>query len=252
MAHIVVDGVSETTTTTGTGAITVAGALTGAISFSSKLAVNDTCPYEIHGIDGSGNRTGEWETGLGTYSATNTITRTEVHASSNGGAAVSFSAGTKVISLAVTSDELKNMPTVVLASDSTNSTTTLANVTGMLFSAEASATYEVEFMGAYQTAATTTGIALALDIPSGSVIGINVASVSATALSGTEQIADAATTGATTGVRAINTNAPLWAKWIVQISTTGGSVQLMMKSEVASSAAVLKANLCMLKARRIK
>ncbi len=252
MPHIIKDRVCESATTTGTGAFTLAGALTGFRAFSAVCAVNDTVPYLIWGVDASGNATGEWEVGVGTYSAASTLTRTTVEDSSNAGAAVTFSAGTKYVALSVNADELKNMPTTVLASDLANSTTTLANVTGMSFSAEANATYEVEFTGVYQTAATTTGIALALDIPSGSVYGMGVVMTSVTAVAGFNQIADAATTGASTGVTTAATNTPMFAKWIVAVGATGGTVQLMMKSEVASSAATLKAGLCLLKARRVK
>jgi hypothetical protein len=48
--------------------------------------------------------TGEWETGYGTYSGANTITRTTVLASSDAGAAVDFDAGTKRVMIALTAD----------------------------------------------------------------------------------------------------------------------------------------------------
>ena len=41
--------------------------------------------------------TDEWEVGLGTYSGTNTLTRTTVLSSSNSGSATNFSAGTKFV-----------------------------------------------------------------------------------------------------------------------------------------------------------
>lgn len=90
----IADRIRETTTTTGTGAITLAGAATGFGAFSSVCAVGDTCYYALQAVDGSGNPTGVWETGLGTYSATNTLTRTTVLSSSNAGAAVTLPTGT--------------------------------------------------------------------------------------------------------------------------------------------------------------
>lgn len=95
MAHVLADRVMETSTTTGTDAFTLAGAYTGYRRFSAVLSTNDTCRYCIAGVDGNGNDTGEWEVGLGTYSATNTLTRTTVESSSNANAAVNFSAGNK-------------------------------------------------------------------------------------------------------------------------------------------------------------
>jgi hypothetical protein len=130
-----------------------------------------------------------------------------------------------------------------LASDVANSTTTLAPVTGLSFSASANTTYLVELIGAFQSAATTTGIAVAVDIPSGSVIGLAVSSISATGVGSTEQIADSATTGVTTGVRAAATNVPLSARFIVAVGATGGTLQLQFRSEIAATAVTMKANL---------
>jgi chemotaxis response regulator CheB len=138
-----------------------------------------------------------------------------------------------------------------LAADVANSTTTLAPVTGLNFSAAANTTYLVELVGAFQSAASTTGIALALDIPSGAVAGQLIHNVSATGLGGTEQSADNATTGATTGVRAAASNVTITARWIVAIGSTGGTVQLQFRSEVAASAVTMKAALTAMGRRTI-
>jgi hypothetical protein len=130
-----------------------------------------------------------------------------------------------------------------LTTDVANSTVTLAPVTGLSFAAAANTTYLVEAVGTFQSAATTTGIALALDIPSGSVAGHAVHSTSATAVGGTEQIADNATTGASAGVRAAATNIPITARFIVAIGATAGTVQLQFRSEIAASAVTMKAAL---------
>lgn len=94
MAHITNDRVQETTTTTGTGALTLAGAVTGFRAFSSVCANNDTAFYSIFSASGS-----EWEVGLGTWGTGNILTRTTVINSSNAGAAVNLSAGTKTVIL---------------------------------------------------------------------------------------------------------------------------------------------------------
>ena len=95
MAHILRDRVMETASTTGTGAFTLAGAYTGYQAFSAVCSVSDTFRYCIEAIDANGNPAGDWEVGLGTYSGADTLTRTTVEASSNGGAAVNFGAGNK-------------------------------------------------------------------------------------------------------------------------------------------------------------
>lgn len=91
MALVVADRVKETTTTTGTGAISLGGAEANFIAFSSALSDGDTTYYAI--ID---NVNQAYEVGLGTYTASgNTLARTTVLASSNSGSAVNFSAGSK-------------------------------------------------------------------------------------------------------------------------------------------------------------
>lgn len=138
-----------------------------------------------------------------------------------------------------------------LAADVANSTVTLAPVTGLSFAATANTSYLVEVIGAFTSAATTTGIAIALDIPSGTVAGLANHAISATGLGGTEQIADNATTGATTGVRAANANVPITGRFLVSIGATAGTVQLMLRSEIAASAVTMKAGLTALGRRVI-
>lgn len=100
MAHVVADLVLETSTTTGTGNLTLAGAVSAHRAFSAACANNDTFFYTIQHQSAN-----EYEYGLGTYvSATPAIARTTIIGSSNAGSAVNFSAGTKrigIVSLAL-------------------------------------------------------------------------------------------------------------------------------------------------------
>jgi hypothetical protein len=90
MALVVADRVKETTTTTGTGTVTLLGASTGYQSFSA-IGNSNTTYYTIAGTTGS-----EWEVGIGTYTSSGTtLSRDTVLSSSNSGSLVSFSAGTK-------------------------------------------------------------------------------------------------------------------------------------------------------------
>jgi hypothetical protein len=90
MAFVLADRVKETTTTTGTGTVTLLGASTGFQSFSAIGNANTTY-YTI-----AGQSTSEWEVGIGTYTSSGTtLARTTVISSSNAGALVNFSAGTK-------------------------------------------------------------------------------------------------------------------------------------------------------------
>ena len=91
MALVLADRVKETTTSTGTTAITLAGASTGYQTFSSAVGNANTTYYTIADQSGA-----NWEVGIGTYtSAGNTLSRDTVLASSNAGALVTFTSGTK-------------------------------------------------------------------------------------------------------------------------------------------------------------
>jgi hypothetical protein len=83
------DRVKDTTTTTGTGDITLSGtAPSGFRAFASAMAVGDNCYYAI--VGGA-----EWEVGYGTLTASTTLNRSRIIKSSNADALVSFSAGSK-------------------------------------------------------------------------------------------------------------------------------------------------------------
>ena len=116
MAFVINDRVRETSTTTGSGAFTLAGAVTGYETFATGIGTNDTY-YAIHLQDGA-----EWEVGIGAVSGT-TLTRSSVISSSNGDAAVVFSAGTKVV--------FCTMPASKVAYIDNNDTTINAAGTGL-------------------------------------------------------------------------------------------------------------------------
>jgi len=90
MALVLADRVRETSTTTGTGTVTLAGAVYGYQSFSAIGNGNATY-YTIYD-----QTSGAWEVGIGTYTASGTtLSRTTVLSSSNSGSLVPFGAGTK-------------------------------------------------------------------------------------------------------------------------------------------------------------
>jgi hypothetical protein len=105
MAFVLANRVKETTTTTGTGAVTLAGASTGFQSFAI-IGNTNTTYYTIAGQTGN-----EWEVGIGTYSTTGpTLTRTTVLANSSATqpSALSFSAGTKDVFVTYPSEYTAN------------------------------------------------------------------------------------------------------------------------------------------------
>lgn len=143
MALIVADRVLESSTTTGTGAFTLAGATTGYRAFSAVCSTSDTLYYCIEALDANGNPSGDWEVGLGTYSGANTLTRTTPAASTNGGAAVNFAAGTKRVLLSATAGYLAlayraGGTDVAIADGGTGASTAAAGFAALLQAAVAS------------------------------------------------------------------------------------------------------------------
>ena len=96
MAFAAADRVKETSTTTGTGSYTLAGAATGFQSFAA-IGSGNTCHYVAE--DGT-----NWEVGIGTYSSS-TLARTTILASSNSDAAVNWSAGTRNVFCVLPADK---------------------------------------------------------------------------------------------------------------------------------------------------
>ena len=91
MALVINDRVKETSTTTGTGAIALGGAVSGFETFASGIGNSNTTYYAIHN-----QGTSEWEVGYGTLDGTSAnLTRTTPISSSNSDSAVDFGAGTK-------------------------------------------------------------------------------------------------------------------------------------------------------------
>jgi len=86
MSFVIADRVRETTLTTGTGTVTLAGAYTGFQTFSAGIGSGNSTYYAIANV-----AAGQWEVGIGTYtSGANTLSRTTVLASSNAGSLVNF------------------------------------------------------------------------------------------------------------------------------------------------------------------
>lgn len=96
------DLIKETTTTTGTGNITLAGAATGYATFTSQFVAGDTVSYAILSAT-------EREVGTGTMLTTTTFSRDEVLYSTNSNALVNFSAGSKDVICSVAADHLLGM-----------------------------------------------------------------------------------------------------------------------------------------------
>jgi len=122
MAFVIADRVRETTTTTGTGTITLGGAVTNFETFTANLSNSDTTYYAI--VD---NTNGAFEVGLGTFTSSGTTLARSVLASSNSNNLVDFGAGTKDVFITVPASK-------IVVEDGSNNVSIGGTVTASAFS----------------------------------------------------------------------------------------------------------------------
>jgi hypothetical protein len=132
MALVLADRVLETTTTSGSGTISLAGASVGYQGFSTGVGNGNQTYYAIVAQSGT-----EWEVGIGIYTSVgDTLSRDTVLASSSSGAKVTFSAGTKQVfvtypagksvffgesgNISVSSGKITDLATPTVAADAVN------------------------------------------------------------------------------------------------------------------------------------
>jgi hypothetical protein len=149
MALVLADRVKETTTSTGTAAITLAGAATGYQTFSSAVGDANTTYYTIADQTGA-----NWEVGVGAYTTSgNTLSRDTVLASSNAGSLVTFTAGTKDVFISYPAERALYTGGPL----GTPSSGTLTNATGYTY-ANLSGTVPTWNQNTTGTAANVTGL----------------------------------------------------------------------------------------------
>ena len=140
MALKVADRVKEQTTTSGTGNISLGGAVTGFVTFSSVLSNGDTTYYTIS--DGN-----NWEVGLGTYTSSgNTLTRTDsnVLQSTNSDNRISLSGSAADVFITLPADKAIFLDT---SGDLVVGTQTYLNATSQRFSYLVSSGTQTVFTG---------------------------------------------------------------------------------------------------------
>lgn len=104
--------VRETSTTTGTGTLDLAGAVSGFRTFVAGIGTGKSAYYTIRNRDVPT----EWEVGVGivTDASTDTLSRVTVIRSSNSDALVNFSAGTKDVYVSVGEESLNRLQQIPL------------------------------------------------------------------------------------------------------------------------------------------
>jgi hypothetical protein len=99
MALILKDRVKESSSSSGTGNITLGGAFPGYQTFNAAVATGSTVYYTIHNLSAGFDT--EWEVGVGTFTSPATLARNTVLSSSTG-SLINFTAGTEGLEVFIT------------------------------------------------------------------------------------------------------------------------------------------------------
>jgi len=100
MALILKDRVKESSSSSGTGSLTLGGAFPGYQTFNAAITTGSTVYYTIHNLT-AGSDT-EWEVGVGTFTSPATLSRDTVFSSSTGSSKVNFTSGVSGLEVFIT------------------------------------------------------------------------------------------------------------------------------------------------------
>jgi hypothetical protein len=253
MAFRAADRVKETSTTTGTGTYSLAGAVTGFRTFVAGIGTTNRCIYCAE--DGT-----DWEIneGVVTDATPDTLTRARLLASSTG-SAINWPAGTRNL-FCVDSAADRNPRTLKLTADHNLSSTTATAVTGLELTNLQPGTYSVQYILICQSGAATTGLGFGINFTGTHVRMVamrrSVATLTTASNGLTEEESGAAlTTGGvlngwatkaesttaptmvSAGVGAINVDTMEIIEVLIEVSAAG-NLELWHSSETAASTTV--------------
>lgn len=161
MGLVLKDRVKDSTSTTGTGTITLAGAPPTGFQGFTVIGNGNTTYYTIAGG-------AQWEVGIGTYNA-GTLTRDTVFESSNANAKVDFIAGEKAVFVTLPA-EVVSTP-VRLAAFFFIDTPPASQVL-MMYTSTETLTFPANFSGSYGYCGTNPNVTYTMDVQkNGSTVG---------------------------------------------------------------------------------
>jgi hypothetical protein len=142
MALVLKDRVRESSTSSGTGSITLGGAFVGYQTFASAVTSGSTVYYTIHNTT-PGNEA-EWEVGVGTFTSPSTLSRDTVFSSSAGGTTKVNFTGSSILEVFITQPAeqavyINQATNKVEAFGNGTNSISFANITADLFTGNASA-----------------------------------------------------------------------------------------------------------------
>jgi hypothetical protein len=254
------DRVKETTTTTGTGAYSLAGAATGFRTFVAGIGNGNRCTYCV--TDGT-----SWEIneGVVTDATPDTLTRDKLLASSSG-SAINWGAGTRDV-FCVYAAAQPNPQVKHLSAAHTLASATGTEVTGLEFVDLRPGVYLAEYFLRCSSSATGTGIGLGINFtgtaasPSILLRAPTTGAAAATGVYdgeanvGTGSLYEARATNAysTTAPNMLNTGGVAVANEVIQIVitalitvTAAGNLELWHSSETAANTSVLSGSVARL------
>jgi hypothetical protein len=214
MALVVKDRVQEISTTTGTGTITLAGAVTGFQSFSAIGNANTTYYTIVGGT--------QWEVGLGTYTLSGTTLSRDTVLASSTGSKLDLAAGTKNVFVTYPADKsIYDDAAGNVIALGTPASVTLTNGTGLPLTTGVTGTLPIANGGTNLTTYTTGDIVYAsatntlnklADVATGNALisgGVGVAPSYGkigltTHVSGTLPVANGGTNASAAGITAFN------------------------------------------------
>ncbi len=163
MALVLRDRVKDTTTSTGTGTITLAGVPPQGYQSFTVIGNGNTTYYTIAGG-------AQWEVGIGTYNA-GTLSRDTVFESSNSNSLVNFSSGNKDVFVTLPAEAVANP--VRLAAFFFVDTPPASEVL-MMYTSTETLTFADDFAGSYGYCGTYPNVTYTMDVQKN---GVSVGSV---------------------------------------------------------------------------